>query len=148
MSKKVERTITIAASPERVWQAWVEEMNNWWTRPYYNDHERVTGLYLEPRLGGRYIEKWGDDGAGFLIGHVVEWLPPFRLAYTWSERNWGGITTLVQIELRPEGAGTRLSIVHDGFERLPDSEQQHAGYDYGQGDLLGKFKAYIEKTGS
>ena len=32
---KVERSIVIAAQPERVWQAWVSEMNHWWTKPYY-----------------------------------------------------------------------------------------------------------------
>ncbi|MGH2521632.1 MAG: hypothetical protein ACRDH2_03925 [Anaerolineales bacterium] len=53
MTKKVEQTITIAAKPGRVWQAWVNEMNSWWTKPYYNDAERVTGLHLEPQLRGR-----------------------------------------------------------------------------------------------
>lgn len=88
MTRKVERLITIAAPPERVWKAWVEEMNAWWTKPYYNDHDRVTGLLLEPRLGGRYIEEWGENGEGFLIGQVTEWLPPARLAYTWSRSSW------------------------------------------------------------
>ena len=82
MNRKVERTIIIAATPERVFQAWVEEMNQWWTKPYYNDHERIHGLVMEPKLGVRYIEKWDENGGGFLIGIVVEWLPPLRLAYT------------------------------------------------------------------
>jgi uncharacterized protein YndB with AHSA1/START domain len=142
---KVEKSIVIAAKPERVWQAWVSEMNNWWTRPYYNDAERVTGLVLEPQVGGRYIEKWGEDGSGFLIGHVIEWLPPHRLAYTWSENRWGGVVTLVHLEFRAEGQGTRLSILHEGFERLPDGAAQRDGYDYGFGDLSGRLKAYLEK---
>jgi hypothetical protein len=45
MNRKVERTITIAAKPERVFQAWVEEINQRWTKPYYNDHDRIFGLY-------------------------------------------------------------------------------------------------------
>ena len=57
MSDRVESSITIAAAPERVWKAWVEDMNQWWTKPYYNDHARVTGLQMEPGLGGRYIQK-------------------------------------------------------------------------------------------
>ncbi len=79
MNRKVERTITIAAKPERVFQAWVEEINQWWTKPYYNDHDRIFGLYIEPKLGGIYrdIEKWDENGGGFLIGTIVEW----RLRY-------------------------------------------------------------------
>lgn len=45
----VERTLTIAAPAERVWSAWVNEMNAWWTEPYYNDHARRTGLVMEPK---------------------------------------------------------------------------------------------------
>ncbi len=141
---KVERSIVIAAQPERVWRAWVSEMNQWWTKPYYMDSERVTGLVIEPHLGGRYMEKWGEDGSGYLIGHVVEWLPPLRLAYTWSEKSWGGIVTVVRLEFQPERGGTRLALVHEGFERLPDGEAQRAGYDRGGADLLGKLKAYVE----
>jgi len=144
MTARVETSISVAAPPERVWRAWVEEMNQWWTKPYYNDHERVTGLDLEPRLAGRYIEKWGEDGAGFLIGTVVEWLPPARLAHTWTERSWGGVVTLVRIELRPDGDGaTAIRLQHEGFERLPDGEEQRKNYQRGWADLLKKAGAFI-----
>jgi uncharacterized protein YndB with AHSA1/START domain len=146
MTQTVERTITIAAPPQRVWQAWVQEMNGWWTKPYYNDHDRVTGLALEPRLGGLFIEKWGEDGSGFVIGQVVEWLPPLRLAYTWTERGWGGVATLVRLEFSPDSpAATRMTFRQEGFERLPDGTRQRDGYDSGWNDLSARLKAYVEK---
>jgi uncharacterized protein YndB with AHSA1/START domain len=146
MKQKVERTITIAAPPEKVWNAWVNEMNGWWTRPFYNDHEHVSGLYMEPQLGGRYIEKWGEDGSGFLIGHIIEWLPPIRLAYTWSERTWGGVATLVRVELESQEKGfTRLTFTQEGFERLPEAELTRGGYQNGCDQLLERLKNYIEK---
>ena len=40
---------------------------------------------------------------------------------------------------------TRLNLTHDGFERLPDGEEQRKSYDHGSADLLGKFKIYVEK---
>lgn len=153
MTQKVERKIIIAAPPERVWKAWVEEMNAWWTKPYYNDHDRVTGLHMEPGLGGRYMEMWGENGEGFLIGNVTQWLPPHRLAYTWSEADWQGVNTLIRIELQPDGAGgTVLSYTHEGFERLPaelqrspDGTALHKRYDFGRNELSTRFKNYIEK---
>lgn len=145
MNKRVERTITIAAKPERVFQAWVEEMNQWWTKPYYNDHERVIGLYMEPKLGGRYIEQWDENGGGFLIGTIVEWLPPLRLAYTWSERDWAGVSTLVRIEFTKDGDGTRMTYTQEGFERLPEGVQIRDGYDRGSEELTSRLKAYVEK---
>ena len=144
--KKVERTITIAAPREKVWHAWVHEMNGWWTKPYYNDHDHVTGLTMEPQLGGRYIEKWGEDGAGFLIGHITEWLPPMRLSYTWSERSWEGVATLIRIEFEEEQQGaTRLTFVQEGFERLPDPDMMRDGYQSGCNQLLERLKNFVEK---
>jgi uncharacterized protein YndB with AHSA1/START domain len=153
MAKKVDRTIVIAAPPERVWKAWVEEMNHWWTKPYYNDHDRVTGLYMEPRLGGAYIEKWGENGEGFLIGNVTQWLPPKRLAYTWTQTDWQGAITLIQIEFEPDGnGGTRMRYLHEGFERIAAELQTlkngmalETGYDYGWNELSGRLKKYIEQ---
>jgi len=146
MTRKVERTITIAARPERVFQAWVEEMNQWWTKPYYNDHDRIFGLYMEPKLGGRYIEKWDENGGGFLIGTIVEWLPPLRLSYTWSERGWGGVSTLIRIEFaHDKQGGTNMTYTQEGFERLPDGDQTRDGYDYGCNELTDRLKAYVEK---
>jgi uncharacterized protein YndB with AHSA1/START domain len=145
---RVERTTAIAAPPERVWQAWVSEINRWWAKPYYNDHDRVTGLELEPCLGGRFVEKWGGGGAGFLIGQVIEWLPPLRLAYTWSERGWVGAVTVARLELDPDGqGGTLLHFTHAGFERLPESARMRDGYAEGWEDLVSRLKQYVEASG-
>lgn len=147
MSQHAESTITIAAPPERVWRAWVEEISEWWTKPYYNDHSRVTGLHMESELGGRFIEQWGDKGAGFLIGTIVEWLPPLRMAYTWTESSWGGVQTLVRVEFSADARGnTMMRLEHHGFERLPDGAQQLTGYQQGWGDLMNKARKYAEKA--
>lgn len=146
MIRKVEHSISIAAAPERVWQAWVEEMNQWWTKPYYNDDERVTGQHMERRIGGSYIEDWGVKGEGFLIGTIAEWLPPLRLAHTWTESGWAGVITLVRLELAPDKHGsTLLKFTHEGFERLPDGERESAEHQKGWADLIGKLRAYLEK---
>jgi uncharacterized protein YndB with AHSA1/START domain len=143
---KVEQTTLIQAKPERVWEAWVSEINQWWTAPYYNDKSKVSGLEFEPHLGGRFIEKWDEDGSGFLIGHIVEWLPPQRLAYTWSERTWKGIVTLVSLEFQLEGHNTLLRLVHAGFERLPEGEKLRSGYADGHGKLVSRLKNYLERV--
>ena len=146
MPLKIERSLTIAAPPERVWKAWVEEMNGWWTKPFYNDHARATGLVLEPGLGGRFFEQWGTNGEGFLIGQVNEWLPPISLGYTWSERDWEGVATQNRIKLEPDGAGgTRLTYTQSGFARLPEGADTHAGYESGWGQLSARLKNFVEK---
>ncbi len=142
---KVEKTIVIAAKPDRVWRAWTSEIARWWTKPYFIDAERAAGLVIEPQIGGRFMEKWGDGGAGYLLGHVVEWLPPNRLAFTWTEKDWVGASTVVKVQFEPDGQGTRVTLVHEGFDRVPDGEGQRSGYDAGWGDLLSKLKAYADE---
>ena len=141
---KVEQSILIAAKRDRVWQGWVEEISAWWSKPYYNEPKIVTGLTLEPRLGGLFIEEWGKD-AGYLIGQVIEWLPPQRLSYTWSERSWAGIITVVRLEFTAVKDQTQINLIHEGFERLPDGREQQKSYEHGSADLLGRLKAYAEK---
>jgi len=142
----VEQNILIAANPERVWQALTGEISRWWTPPYLRDAGRASGLVMEPRVGGRLMEPWDDQGvAGYLIGHVVEWLPPQRLACTWMEKAWSGISTFVSVELTQEGQNTRVSLLHQGFERLPDGAMQSAGFSEGWAELLNHCKAYVEQ---
>ena len=76
----------------------------------------------------------------------MEWLPPLRLAYTWTERGWGGVNTLVRIEFAADEQGcTRMTYIQEGFERLPESDVQRDGYDGGCKELIGRLKAYVEK---
>jgi len=145
---KVEKSIVIAASPERVWRAWTDEISRWWVKPYFIDPERALGLVIEPHAGGRFVEKWGDDGVGYLLGHVIEWLPPQRLAFTWTENDWSGVSTVVSVKFHEEGRGTRVTLVHEGFDRVPDGAGQRSSYESGWGDLLGKCQAYAEKGNS
>ncbi len=149
MELKVERSLALPGTPERVWKGWTEDLNRWWVRPFYNDAERVTGLRFEPWAGGRFLEEWGPNGEGFLIGHVVQWLPPLRLAYTWTETRWAGISTLVTIDLAPKSGGqTHFHLVQSGFERLPDGEKMREGYASGHLQLVGRLEEFLRSDAS
>ncbi len=51
---------------------------------------------------------------------MLAWEPPRRLAYLWHLRQDKRDATRVEISFAAEGAGTRVSIVHAGWERLGD----------------------------
>jgi uncharacterized protein YndB with AHSA1/START domain len=114
-----ERTLSIDAAPETVWDFFVdpEKLCRW----------KGMNAQLEPRAGGVYrCEVIPGHTA---IGEYVELDRPHRLVFTWG---WDGNekvppgSSTIEVELTPEGTGTRLRFVH---KDLPDAEQvaSHAG---------------------
>jgi uncharacterized protein YndB with AHSA1/START domain len=123
----VERTISIAASPETVWEFLVdpEKAQRW----------MGTSVELDPQPEGIYRNE-------VIPGHIargefVEVDKPHRLVFTWGWERSGdsppnvspGAST-IEIELAPEGNGTSLHFLH---RDLPDAESaaSHAhGWDH------------------
>jgi uncharacterized protein YndB with AHSA1/START domain len=127
-TKAIERVITIAARPETVFRLLTdaEEYVRW-------KGERAR---LDPRPGGTYRVEF-PPGKGNAEGRYVEVIPSRRVVFTWG---WEGSDVLppgastVEIDLEPDGDGTRLRLVHRG---LPEGEVKgHAeGWDYFLGRL-------------
>jgi DNA-binding transcriptional ArsR family regulator len=69
----LESQIRLQASPERVWKAYADEQMDWY--PYNYGGKRLKAIIVEPRVGGRVYEDWGDD-AGIMYSTVVFWDPP------------------------------------------------------------------------
>ena len=123
----VERTISIAAAPETVWEFLVDpdKMTRW----------MGMRAELDPRPGGAY--RCAVIPGHTAAGEVVELDPPHRLVFTWGWEASGeeesrvppGSST-IEIELSPDGDGTSLRFVH---RDLPNAEAagSHAhGWDH------------------
>jgi len=123
----LERTVSIAAAPETVWEFLVdpEKMTRW----------MGTSAELEARPGGVY--RCAVIPGHTASGEIVEVEPPHRLVFTWGWEQSGDEEAVVppgsstiEIELMPEGDGTSLRFVH---RDLPSSEAttSHAhGWDH------------------
>ena len=127
----VQREIAIAARPETVWEFLVdsEKATRW----------MGTSATLDARPGGVYL-------CHVIPGHTargefVEVDPPRRLVFTWgwdaSETEPNPVTpgsTRIEIELVPDGDGTRLRFTHE--LATAESAQSHAhGWDHYLGRL-------------
>jgi DNA-binding transcriptional ArsR family regulator len=73
---RLESELRFRATPERVFRALTEEVREWFPHTYGG--ERVRAVVIEPQVGGRHYEDWGD-GTGHLYGHVTVYDPPARL---------------------------------------------------------------------
>lgn len=69
-----------------------------------------------------------DGGAfscfgGMILGRNIECASDTRLVQAWRAKTWeAGLYSIVRVELRAEGAGTRLVLDHTGF---PDGQAEH-----------------------
>ena len=107
--EQVEVEIEIAATPERVWKALVEDTTFWWPKEFYTS-PRVKAFHIEPRLGGRVYEDWGD-GAGVVWFQVFALNPLHSLDLQGCMAvPYGPAHTLLHLELETRGATTVLKV--------------------------------------
>jgi uncharacterized protein YndB with AHSA1/START domain len=117
---RVEFKRIFPASPEELWAYFVEdEKRKKW----------FCGGNLEPHTGGTIVfdfdhrrlsdnpppAKYAEQNMVRLVGEIVLWEPPERLAFSWPEAD-GKTSTRVTILLRPANTGTQLHLVHEHLE--------------------------------
>ncbi|MFD0391163.1 SRPBCC domain-containing protein [Tistrella bauzanensis] len=61
-----------------------------------------------------------SDGSVFDIGHITDWQPPARLAFTWRQASFSpDQTTHVTVSFEAVGDQTRVSLRHRGWDTIP-----------------------------
>ena len=122
-TKAIEKVITIAARPETVFRLLTDP----------NEYVRWKGklAQLEPRAGGDFHVEFPDD-KGTVLGEFVEVVPNRRVVFTWGWQDNEIVppgSSTVEIDLEPEGNGTRLRLVHRGLPEGAIAEHTE-GWDY------------------
>lgn len=147
MTDRIEKSIDIAAPPERVWRA-------------LTDHEEF-GAWFRVRLDGPFAV--GELSLGRITypgyehvkwqARVVAMEAPTLFAFTWppnavdpdkdySDEAW----IRVEFRLEPAGGGTRLTVVESGFDRLPAERRDEAlrMNEAGWEEQVRNVKAHVE----
>jgi uncharacterized protein YndB with AHSA1/START domain len=127
MSDKIERSITIKAPIERVWEAISDhqQFGEWFRVALDQPFEAgkpSTGHITHP--GYEHI-RWNAE--------VVAVDPPSRLALRWHpyaidpDADYSSEPqTLVEFRLTPKGNSTELTVTESGFDALPESRRDEA----------------------
>ncbi|HEX3366365.1 SRPBCC family protein [Phenylobacterium sp.] len=126
MTSKVYVALRVKASPERAFQAFVDEIGAWWRpSPLFQTTPRPGVLSFEPGEGGRLIETRAG-GKMFQIGRIVAWEPPSRLVFSWRQANFPpDLHTEVEVGFEAVDGETRVSIEHRGFDQVPAGAARH-----------------------
>lgn len=123
----VEKTVVVPLSPDAAFDLFTDGMGDWWPLDRHAAGvERPEDLTVEPREGGRIYET-APDGHVTDWATITEWTPGARLAFDWHAGRDPSQATQVSVTFLPEGNGTRVDLVHDGFDRLFDGATMRAG---------------------
>jgi uncharacterized protein YndB with AHSA1/START domain len=122
-----------AASPERVFDAWVgREWCEWLGPP----DSRCTILELDPRVGGTFrVAITMSDGREIEVsGTYTELRRAQKLAFGWNS-DFANQKMTIAVTFRPDSGGTLMTLRQEGF---PDADLQN-GYKAGWTGAGGSF---------
>ena len=136
---RIERTLQLSHSPERVWAALTtaEGLGTWFGQR----------AEVDLRVGGQARLTWDSGDTATLTIERIE--PPRVFGYTWpiyGLPDSDARRTYVEFTLEPSGTGTTLTMVESGFAQLPEAEHKAAfgGNTDGWGSELGELVAYLD----
>jgi uncharacterized protein YndB with AHSA1/START domain len=148
MTDRIEKSIDIAAPPERVWQA-------------LTDFEEF-GAWFRVKLEGPFVLRGTSLGRITYPGYehlkwevrVVAMDAPRLFAFTWHpnavdpDQDYSAEPQIrVEFRLEPAGEGTRLTVVESGFDALPADRRDEAlrSNTSGWEEQVKNVKAHVER---
>ncbi|NKB28998.1 MAG: hypothetical protein GKR99_16185 [Rhodobacteraceae bacterium] len=124
-------------------------MSSWWPLDKHSlsagDGKVARDVRISPEVGGNVTET-KHDGTEVVWGKVVTWQPGKSFAMTWQLDRPEDEVTYLTINFDPDGTGTRVTLIHDGWNAIPQAAQAarshySTGWDY---VLCDRFKSAAE----
>jgi uncharacterized protein YndB with AHSA1/START domain len=134
-------SVFVNADAERAFDAFTAEMTSWWplTEISISKPDRVV---VEARKGGEIYEV--NAGVNHHWAWITAWEPPNRIAVEWKVDEDASASTAWEATFMPEAEGTRLTLVHTGWEALGDGAAgARSSYDGGWVGVLERYVTYL-----
>jgi uncharacterized protein YndB with AHSA1/START domain len=108
MSDRFEISTTLAADVAQVYRAWLD--------PAEHAAFIAGAAVIAPGVGGAF-----DIWDGYITGRTLQLDPPKRIVQAWRTTEFpeGSPDSRLEVRLEPDGAGTRLTLVHT---EIPDGQ--------------------------
>jgi uncharacterized protein YndB with AHSA1/START domain len=125
VSSKILVALRIQASPEAVFDAFVDDIALWWRpNPLFSFTPRSPGVMAFE--GDRLVERLAS-GKVFDVGEVRVWERGARLVFGWRQASFApGVETEVEVRFEGVEGATRVTVEHRGWDAVPaDSVARH-----------------------
>jgi uncharacterized protein YndB with AHSA1/START domain len=118
----VRKTIRVNTRQQRAFDVFTTGLGRWWPKHGNSRPAMIKAVILEPRVGGRWIERY-EDGSEQTVGEILSWEPPHRFVMSWDYtcvgRSASGIGSELEVRFIAEGNDTTLvELDHRFFERM------------------------------
>ena len=131
MTAAVIVSLRIAAPPLRVFEAFTNDIAQWWVQnPLFMLTPRGDGaLRFEPGEGGRLVTTLAN-GVEFEVGRITIWQPGERLALRWRQATFAADqSTELDVRFEAVGVETRVTVEHRGWDSIPRAHVARHGFE-------------------
>ena len=136
----VRKQIVVPLSQPDAFRLFTDEIGSWWPLETHSvAGDDAVGCEFEPYPGGRIYER-ASNGSIHTWGTVEAWDAPNLIAMSWHPGRTPQMAQRLEVTFVPVEEGTRLDLVHTGWERLGESATAERGrYHTGWDMVLGRF---------
>lgn len=138
----VAKTLELGVTPDRAFDLFTNHMGRWWplsTHSVSTDDAR--DVRIDGRVGGSLREVTGD-GVEHEWGVITIYEPGARIQFTWYPGLPEEAGTNVDVRFDATGSGTRVTLVHSGWEaRGDDAQTVRDNYESGWDLVLAPYTA-------
>lgn len=144
MIEPVVKEVVVPVAPEAAFARFTSELDRWWPRQTHSVFEgRSVSVTMESAVGGRLMER-SESGEEAEWGRILRWDPPDAVAFSWYPGRDDGTAQEVEVTFTPQGSGTRVRLVHTGWETLgAEARETRDGYDQGWNPVLAGYAASL-----
>jgi uncharacterized protein YndB with AHSA1/START domain len=140
----LRKSVVVACPAEHAFRVFTERLNDWWPFEGHSIFDGDAAIVWEPHAGGRVFERSSAGGEG-VWGTIVAWDPPRSFVMTWHPGRGEETAQELEVRFEPVEAGTRVELLHTGWERLgADAPARMESYAGGWGTVL---DIYAEAAG-
>jgi hypothetical protein len=133
----------LGVAPARAFDLWAQRIGEWWPPSYSRNSATLTGVTIEPRVGGRVYARHSDTGEHDW-GRVVDWQPGRRLAHSWTLAQIEEAPSEVAVAFAADGDGCALHFAHGGWnERNGEFRAKFRDWRI----ILDAFAAFVARAG-